>query len=130
MNILFLCRYNRFRSVIAEGFFKKLNKNTKYKAKSAGLIIGRPIDQNTKNIARKLGIKIKKKPEGLSTRLLGWQDLLVIVADDVPEAVFKNKEYIKKIKTIKIKDANIEDSINVVKMIEFAVKLLVKKLSK
>ena len=59
MNILFICRYNRFRSVIAEGFFKKYNKNKKHKAKSAGLIIGTPMNREVKKVARDLKIKIK-----------------------------------------------------------------------
>ena len=40
MNILFVCRYNRFRSRTAEAYFKKINKNKKIKVKSAGIFKG------------------------------------------------------------------------------------------
>jgi len=38
--ILFVCKYNRFRSKTAEAFFNLLKHNKKIKAKSTGLIKG------------------------------------------------------------------------------------------
>ncbi|MBU0760570.1 MAG: hypothetical protein KJ600_06455 [Nanoarchaeota archaeon] len=104
MNILFVCRYNRFRSVLAEGLFRKHNK--KHKVKSAGLIVGSPIDANTKQIAKDLKIKIKKNPEPLSSKLFGWQDLIIIVADNVPLEVFRKQQNVKRLKLWEIKDTN------------------------
>lgn len=105
MKILFICRFNRFRSVLAEGLFKKLNKNKKHKAKSAGLIKGSQIDKNTKQIAKDLKIKIKAKPQTLSSKILAWQDMIVIIADNVSLDLFEHQKYIKKMKVYKIHDA-------------------------
>jgi protein-tyrosine-phosphatase len=106
INILFVCRYNRFRSRVAESCFNKLNKNKNIKAKSAGLIKGMPLNPKTVSIAKKFGFDISGKPKGLSSKLLAWQNLTVIVADDVPEQVFdRNKKYGKRVINWKIKDA-------------------------
>jgi len=105
INILFVCRYNRFRSRIAEAYFKKVNKSKRIKVKSAGLIKGNPLNKFTVEIAKNLGLDIKGKVKGLSSKLIAWQNLTVIVADDVPPEVFeKNKQYGKKVIIWKIKD--------------------------
>ena len=105
INILFVCRYNRFRSRIAEAYFKKVNKSKRIKVKSAGLIKGNSLSKFTVEIAKNLGLDIKGKVKGLSSKLMSWQNLTVIVADDVPPEVFeKNKQYGKKVIIWKIKD--------------------------
>lgn len=105
--ILFICRYNRFRSVLAEAFFNKLNKNKSVKVKSAGIIKGYPLSDNVKKIARELDIKIKKSPEGLTAPVIKWQNITVIVADDIPPKLFdKNKKFGKRVIVWKIKDVN------------------------
>lgn len=91
MKILFICKYNRFRSQIAESYFKKINKDRSIKFSSAGIIIGVPIAKSVKQIGRKLGLKISGKPKGIRENLLGEIDLLVIVANDVPEQLFETK---------------------------------------
>ncbi len=106
MRILFICKFNRFRSKVAEAYFKKININKKIKVKSAGIIGGSPIDRFAKKISRKNGIIITGKPQGLTSDLLIWQDIIVNVADDVPSKLFlKNKEYGKKLLNWNIKDA-------------------------
>ena len=106
MNILFVCRYNRFRSRIAEAYFKKINKNRDIKVKSAGLMKGQPLSKFTVKIAKNIGLNIKGKVQGLSSELMVWQNITVVVADDVPPQVFnKNKKYGKKVIIWKIKDA-------------------------
>ena len=103
--ILFVCKYNRFRSVIAEGIFNKLNKNKLLVAKSAGAIKGNPIGENVKKLANSFQINVKSKPSGLSSKLMVWQNLAIIVADDVPPALFnKNKKYEKRVIIWKIPD--------------------------
>jgi arsenate reductase (thioredoxin) len=90
MNILFVCKHNRFRSKAAEFFFNKFNSNPKLKAKSAGLIKGfLPLDKIEVNSAKTFGIELKGKTQGLSWNLMQWQDLIVIVADDVPKEIFE-----------------------------------------
>lgn len=97
MKILFICKYNRFRSQIAEAYFKKINKNKNVKSDSAGIISGIPIAKSVKDIGKKLGFKVKGKPKGINEKLLKEADLIVIVANDVPESLFgtKNKKLVK-----------------------------------
>lgn len=90
MNILFICKYNRFRSQIAELYFNKINKNKSIRATSAGIIKGwYPLDVNEVRIAKKFGIKLNKKPKGVSTKLLRKIDKIIIVANDVPISLFE-----------------------------------------
>ena len=52
--------------------------------------MGTFIAQSVKKIGKKLGIKLNRKPKGISEKLLNGIDLLVIVANDVPEQVFES----------------------------------------
>lgn len=107
MNILFVCRYNRFRSVLAEAFFKKYNKNKSLNVRSAAPTRGRPIGDNVKTLAKEYGLKIKNHPEGMTSETMIWQNLTVIAADNVPESLFdKNKELGKKVIKWNIKDVD------------------------
>lgn len=107
MNILFICKYNRFRSKLAEAFLKK---HSKHKAKSAGIIKGPPLDKKIIQCAKDNNIKINHKIQTLNIPLIKWQDQIIIVADDVPKSIFsQNPEtYGKKLKVIhwKIKDTD------------------------
>ena len=125
--ILFICKYNRFRSKIAEAYFNKINKNKKIKARSAGLIQGDPTPRNTIKIAKNLGINVKGTPRTTSTRLLSAQDLVVIVANNVPKKIFKDDA--KKIIVWKIPDAKATDNKNIIKSIKLVMNE-VKKLNK
>ena len=132
MNILFICKFNRFRSKVAEAFFIKLNKNPKHKTKSAGIIRGSKVSKEIKAAAKEFGIKIKSQPQGLSTKLLKWQELAIIVANDVPkEILVDNKKYNKKLEVWKIQDTSGKDKETMNKIIseiDKKVKNLVKKL--
>ena len=111
MNILFVCKFNRFRSKVGEGFFKKYNKNKKYHVKSAGVIQGSPISKEIKASGKRFGLSLNSKPQGLSTRLLKWSDVLIVVANDVPKELFKDHEsYGKKLMVWKIPDVMINDA--------------------
>ena len=90
MNILFLCKWNRFRSKIAEAYFNKISK--KSKAKSAGIIKGQlPLDKYQVEEAKKLGIELKGKTKAMDTKLLKWQDLIIIIEKSIPKTLFENK---------------------------------------
>jgi len=89
VNILFVCRFNRTRSRIAEAYFKKINKNKNFKVKSAGLFKGNPVCKEDIKLAKKFGININGKPQGISSKLLVWQNIIIVVADDVPPIIFK-----------------------------------------
>ena len=89
MNILFICKHNRFRSKVAEALFKKYNKNTNVRAYSAGLIIGGTGHRHIAQAARHFGITITSKQQSITKELLDAMDIIVDVADDVPSTIFK-----------------------------------------
>ena len=92
--ILFVCKHNRFRSKVAEAFFNKFNKNKEYSASSAGLIPGvYPLDVEQVRIAKEFKINLKGKPKPITTDLLKKIGTMIIVADNVPAKIFKNKYY-------------------------------------
>lgn len=109
MNLLFVCKYNRFRSKIAEAYFKKVNKNKRIKVKSAGLIKGNPISKRIFVTAKQNGIHITGKPQGLSSKLLQWQDITIVVAKEIPIEIFENKKYGKQLIAWRIPDAKNDD---------------------
>ena len=102
-NILFICKNNRFKSKIAEAYFKKINKNKKIKAESSGLFEGFPMNKKTTKVVKELKINLKGKPRATSNKLLTQQDLVIIVADNVPKSIFP-RIYTKKVIQWKIKD--------------------------
>ena len=106
-HLLFICKYNRFRSRVAEAYFKKINKNPKIKAKSAGVFVGSyPLSQTQVRVAKSFGININGKPEPITTQKLIWQDILVVVADNIPRSLFdfNVKRYHKKNVFLNVKD--------------------------
>ena len=123
INILFICRYNRFRSRVAEAYFNKINKNKDIKVKSAGLIKGSPLNPRTVKVAKKFGLDIRGKTQGLSSELMVWQNMTVIVANDVPKSVFnRNIKYGKKVIKFNIRDVSYKD--------EKAIKKTINKITK
>jgi len=133
-NILFICKFNRFRSKVAEAYFKKINKNNKISAESAGLIKGNLIDKFQQKISKNFGIIIKGSQKTLSSKQLSKIDIIIIVANDVPKKIFKFKgRYIQKVIVWKIKDEynnNKENVENIIKQIIKKVDSLLIKLEK
>ena len=82
---------------MAESFFNRLNKNKSHKAKSAGLIKGDPLNPITCKVTKEFGAEMKGAPKGLSAEILKWQDLIVVVANDVPLIVFKSNKLLVKV---------------------------------
>jgi len=119
MRILFVCKHNRFRSRIAEAYFNKINKNKKIKAKGCGLIQDNfPLDKNEVEIARELGLDISGKPKGISSKLLDWQDLIIVVANDIKSSILdENVKFGKKIIYWQIPDENNGNRENIHKII-------------
>jgi protein-tyrosine-phosphatase len=112
LNILFVCRFNRFRSKVAEAYFNKINKNKKIKAKSAGFFMHPNLNKNQVKIAKEFGIDLKGAPKNMTISLLKWQDLTVIAADNIPISLFDfNKKYGKKTIKWNIKDVKSGDDI-------------------
>jgi len=104
MKILFVCKHNRFRSKIAEAYFKKINKNRRIKVASAGVFKGYPTEPVVVKIGKKFGLNIPRTTKGLNEDEIYKTDLLIIVADNVPSLLFKGK--VKKIIVWKISDTN------------------------
>lgn len=94
--VLFICKYNRFRSKIAEAYYKKLYPGSP--VRSRGLIQGK-MNRNEKEIylPKKLGLDIVNKPNGVHYADLEWADVIVITADNVPAKIFKSKRISPKI---------------------------------
>ena len=133
MKILFVCKYNKFRSQIAESYFKKINKNKKIKAFSRGIFVGKyPLDPLQTSIAKKLGIIINNRPKPITTKLLRKQDMIIIVADDVPKTLFTfKKKYPRKTISWGIpdeQDDNKDRTKRVINMIKKKVEELVEQL--
>jgi protein-tyrosine-phosphatase len=117
-NILFVCRYNRFRSKVAEALFKRYNKNKGYSAKSAGIIRGSP-PEPYKRLLGEFNVKINGPTRGLSTEILKWQDITIIVADDVPKGIFMdNKKHGKDVLVWKIPDNKTDNEKEIRRIVE------------
>ncbi len=116
MKILFVCKYNRFRSQVAEASFRKLNKNKKIKFSSAGMFQGYPIAKVNKTLGKELGIEVKGKPRCISERELVEVDLIVITANNVPKDLFEGRA--KKVIVWKIRDCSQNDEKNIRKIMK------------
>jgi len=88
MNILFVCKYNRFRSKVAEAYFKKVNKDSNVVVKGAGLIPNYTIDEEIFNSTRESGLEISREPLGVDYNLVLWADKIIIVANNIPISIF------------------------------------------
>ncbi|HLD37341.1 MAG TPA: hypothetical protein VJA86_02020 [Candidatus Nanoarchaeia archaeon] len=131
MNILFICRHNRFRSKVAEAIFNKLNRNKSIKAESAGIIKDIPASKNVRKVMKDKRMKLKsiisrRFNEGIIRRT----DIIVIVADNVSKGIFR--KFRKKIIVWKISDVSQSDVKGIRKrvgMIEKRVAGLIKNLN-
>jgi len=138
MNILFVCKHNVFRSKIAEAYFKKVNKNKNINVSSAGIIKSDILTKTEKRIvkfqretAREFGIEVKDGSKSMSISLLNKQDIIIIVANDVPKKIFNNKFYLKqnlKVVVWKIFDVKKEEDYK--EVVKKSIKVIMKKIDK
>ena len=133
--ILFVCKYNAFRSRVAEEYFNKIN--SKNKAISRGIIMGEDSDGVQRNIAKSiLEVNItKRKPIPLTFQDMRNCDLIIVVANDIPKIIFNYplSSIQKKLIIWKIKDEQNRNEANIRKIvltIKKKVDTLVKKLEK
>ena len=140
--ILFVCKHNIFRSRVAENLFNKLNKNKRYRASSAGIILWTKKDASKEpgyiaegRAARNFGINLILNSKPITSSLLKETDILIIVADDVSEKLIKTEQafngrvLVWKIPDVKRWDNNKEKRAEkTIKYIEKEVKKLVKNL--
>jgi protein-tyrosine-phosphatase len=130
MKILFVCKYNRFRSRVAEAYFNKINKNKHIKATSRGLIKGDyPLNRTEVSAAKKLGIDISGRPRAMDVDLLKKTDLVVIVADNVPKETFYTT-FKKRVIVWKIRDLEYRDGKDLIQRKIKRIMRKVKRLSK
>lgn len=136
IRILFVCRHNKFRSRFAELYFKKINKNKNIEAKSAGIFPGGwPLEKEEIKVSKKLGIKLRGKPKAITTKLLKWKDIIILITDDIkdPENLFNYGDHKSKIIHWKIKDnySKLEENIELIlRSIITKINKLNKKLNK
>ena len=136
MKILFICKYNRFRSKTAEVYFNKINKNKKNIAKSAGIIeVNAPLSPSKRErniyLKKKFGFVLSPNSVSVSVKSLLWADKIIIVADDIPTKIFNSKKWEAKVGVWKIEDENGYNKRNINKIVNFIIKkvnTLVKKL--
>ena len=126
--ILFICKYNAFRSRVAEEYFKKINRNKDISAISQGFIIGGKSDEVQRKIARKFGINIIGKSKPVNLKELLEADKIIVVADDIPEIMFNywTKPLKSKLEIWKIPDEQKRNSKN----IENIIKNIMKRVEK
>ena len=132
MKILFICKYNAFRSRIAEEYFNKINKNKKIRTISRGFIYGGDADIEQQQMAKEL-LKVniaKRNPLQLTLDDLKTSDLVVVVANDIPKKMFNYKlgMFVKKIKFWEIKDEQMRNKKNI-KKITLTIKKRIDKLN-
>jgi len=96
MKILFVCKYNRFRSKIAEAFFNKLNTNKNIIVQSAGIFQGSPIGNTVKDIAKEFNLTLTIPRKTINEDMLKQFDNIILVANDVPLSLF-NHDFCKKV---------------------------------
>ena len=133
--ILFVCKYNRFRSRTAEAYFNKINKNKNYRAESAGVIKGfLPLDKTQVRVGKEYGFSILGKPRTMDMEMLRKFNKIIIVANDVPKEIFSYWWYKDKVIKWEIPDVvtgkSVEQNKKSIKMIMKKVDALVKDLEK
>ena len=135
MNVLFVCRYNRYRSKVAEALFNKYKTKKRLKALSGGIqldFVNPNVAESVKKVLaeRKTEVSNEKSIQ-LDNAMIMWANLVVIVADDVESELFE--KYKKKIERWEIPDENQENIQGIEKGIEriaIKVRSLITKLEK
>ncbi len=96
MNVLFICKHNRFRSKVAEALFRHHYKGDSVKVKSAGTIIDlmHPyVSRTVHEVLREKGVSLRDDGAvKLDPFMLKWADKIVIVADNVSPDMFRGRE--------------------------------------
>ena len=134
MKILFVCKYNAFRSRVAEEYFRKINKNRNvHVLGSRGFIMGGHSDKVQQEVSKKiLGININERnPRPITIQYLKEADKIIVVANDIPKIMFNywNAPIMKKVVVWKIKDEQKRNKKNISKIV-LAIKRKVDKLNR
>ena len=126
--ILFICMWNRFRSKFAEQYFNQINKNKKFKAESVGVIEVngplKPIERSrNKFLKQKYKLALSKKSRGINMKALDEAYKIIVVANDVPlEIIKQRKRWKDKFTYWNIKDVSNDDKEKVNKTVNSIMK--------
>jgi len=133
MKILFVCKYNRLRSKIAENLFRFYTKGSKHEVKSAGIrsyLLSPFMVHRVKQLLEQRGVSIEDESSVIINEyLMKWADKIIIVADDVSKDGFpKDKTEIWQVSDIDDKD---DRKVKIkIDEIEVKIKEFVEKLNK
>ncbi len=98
MNILFVCKHNRFRSKVAEAFFRHYCKKEDVYVKSAGTVLSMSnpfISRNTLRILRDKGVSIRDDgAKKVDSFVVNWADKIILVGDNVVSELFKGRNIV------------------------------------
>lgn len=105
MKILFICKHNVFRSRVAEEAMKRISNHD---ITSGGVIrYDGNMNKAQQEVCKEFGLVLPNQSKTLDLRNLREQDLIIIVADDVPQAIFDHPEYnLKEIRRWEIEDVD------------------------
>ncbi|MEK6896123.1 MAG: hypothetical protein AABX12_01545 [Nanoarchaeota archaeon] len=104
MNVLFICKHNRFRSKVAEALFRK--QVSSGEVKSAGINLDLPyVAPLVKKVLREQGLEADNTPRMITPELIDWADKIIIVADNVDAALFPES----KVERWAVTDCNQDD---------------------
>jgi protein-tyrosine-phosphatase len=103
MKILFICKHNIFRSRVAEEAMKRISNHD---ITSGGVIrYDGNMTKEQREVCKEFDLILPNQSKTLDLGNLRAQDLIIIVADDVPQAIFNHPEYnLKEIRRWEIKD--------------------------
>lgn len=91
MNVLFVCKHNRFRSKVAEALFNTY-AGPLHRAKSAGValdVLFPYVADHVKKALQSYGVAhVVDAPHLISDSLLAWAERIIVVADNVDATLF------------------------------------------
>lgn len=105
MKILFICKHNVFRSRVAEEAMKRISNHD---ITSGGVIrYDGNMNKAQQEVCKEFDLILPNQSKTLDLGNLREQDLIIIVADDVPQAIFNHPEYnLKEIRRWEIQDVD------------------------
>ena len=87
--ILFVCKFNRYRSNVALALFNKHNRNPNVIAKASGVVQGPPVLEKMKRVASEFGVSLERKPKHLTEYDYSWADLVITIGKDLDKGTFE-----------------------------------------
>ncbi|MEK6927174.1 MAG: hypothetical protein AABX11_01970 [Nanoarchaeota archaeon] len=109
-NILFVCKFNRLRSKLAESLMRNYIKNKEVDIKSAGLMLDpiRPfVSKEVIDVLKQRGLKVAdEKSILINKQMIEWANKIIVVSDNLSLSMFPPE----KVEIWGVKDANEGDT--------------------